>query len=125
MRARRQAAAWPRAGVSYGYPALSVQEFDGRASEAHVDRRDELRELGQLILLEHGVLPEAVAEEQRLGVEPGPAGPGVQVASRQRDRGTARAEARGPFVGELVAQRHLAQLGIAGVVEDPIDERTG
>src|SRR5207302_1592179 len=84
-------------------PALSVQEFGGGALEPHVDGRDELRELGQLILLEHGVLPEPGPEEQRFGVEPGPAGPGVQVAPRERDGGAARAEVRGQLVGELMS----------------------
>jgi hypothetical protein len=31
---------------------LSIPEFGGRASEPHVDRRDELRELGQLVMEE-------------------------------------------------------------------------
>src|ERR1051325_3159543 len=123
MRARTPVAGFKIAEVSYGYPALSVEAFGGRASEPHVDGRDELRELGQLILLEHGVLPKPDSEEQCLGVEPGPAGPRVQVAPRDRNGGAARADARRPPVRELIAQRQLAQLGVAGVVEHPIDER--
>jgi len=50
------------------YPALSVMRSVVNASKGHVDGRDELRELGQLILLEHRVLAEAIPQEQRLGI---------------------------------------------------------
>src|SRR4029453_9801302 len=52
------------------------------ASEGDVDGEHDRGQLGRIVLLQPG---EQLRHEVGLGIEPGPAGPGVEIASRYTD----------------------------------------
>src|ERR1041385_7474448 len=88
-----------------------VEYFIGRSSSvAHVDGDDPLGELRQRRLLPRAeIAATGAAEEHRFGIESGITRPGVEVAARDRDHRTPRADRADPGGGGRVRHRQLPE----------------